>query len=567
MIPKASQRGGGQDLATHLLNACDNEYVEVAEVSGAVTRDLHGAFAEWETIASSLTRCRNYLYSLSINPDIGQTTLTRAQYLDYVERAEEKLGLAGQPRAVIFHIKEGREHCHVVWSRIDFFTEKAIHMAFDREKLMMVSREFARDHGLALPSGYDRRDENRPRQKSLYQMHQERMTGLSREERVAMVTHAWQSSDTPRAFVRALEDMGYILATGNRPYVLVDRYGTMNALARLIDDRSIRTKDLRAFLGKEFPPEQLPTVQEARALVDAHRKAQEQFAKAQDDGQRRAQLKAAQDKRREATLGERAALRARQAREVEALAREQRAARDGARAQFREKLALTRAAREAARPTGLAAFLGRVTGVSAVIERLHRRRDLQSHREFRGELAELAVEQRAARDLLQQRHEVQAMEVARKLSALDKIDAREMRALEQKRMRAVRTAQREGSDHMPALSFDLKPKGRGASVRKAQNRYKDTLRTPEERQPRAEPRGPIDLRAAHNEALAAETPIRRPVDLSATFARAAEESGETGGGGNGDASGLPDKPVSRASRPSERGRDRRGRDDDFERER
>ena len=46
MIPKASQRAGGQDLATHLLNALDNEYVEVAEVSGAVASDLHGAFAE-----------------------------------------------------------------------------------------------------------------------------------------------------------------------------------------------------------------------------------------------------------------------------------------------------------------------------------------------------------------------------------------------------------------------------------------------------------------------------------------------------------------------------------------
>jgi hypothetical protein len=566
MIPKASQRGGGQDLATHLLNALDNEYVEVAEVSGAVTRDLHGAFAEWESIASSLTKCRNYLYSLSINPDLGQGTLTRAQYLDYARRAEEKLGLAGQPRAVIFHIKEGREHCHVVWSRIDFFTEKAIHMAFDREKLMMVSREFARDHGLTLPAGYDRRDGDRPRQTSLYQMHQERTTGLTREERTATVTNAWQRSDTPRAFVRALEDMGYILATGNRPYVLIDRYGTMNALARLIDDRGVRTKDLRAFLGKEFPPEQLPTVEEARALVEAHRKAQEQFAKAQDDGRRRAQLKAVQEKRRAGLLEERAALRDRQAREVDVLNREQRDARSAARRRFSGDLARTRAEREAARPTGLAAFLGRMTGVSAIIAAVHRRRDLQRYREFRGELGALAVTQRAEADMLQRRHELQAMEVARKVSALDKIDAREMRALEEKRMRAYRTAQREGADHMPALSFELKPKGRGASVRKAKNRYQDSLRTPEERQARAEPQGPVDLRAAHEEALAAETPIRRPVDLTATFARAAEGTGE-GGESSGDAGGIPDKPVSRASRSSERGRERRGRDDDFERER
>ena len=92
MIPKASQRGLGQDLATHLLNALDNEYVEVAEVRGAVASDLHGAFAEWEAIAHNLTKCRNYLYSLSVNPDLGQGQLSRDQYRDYAQRVEEAMG-------------------------------------------------------------------------------------------------------------------------------------------------------------------------------------------------------------------------------------------------------------------------------------------------------------------------------------------------------------------------------------------------------------------------------------------------------------------------------------------
>lgn len=94
MIPKASQRGGGKDLATHLLNAFDNELVEVAEVSGAIAPDLHGAFAEWEAIAAGLTKCRNYLYSLSVNPDGGQGQLSRAQYMDYIDRVEKALGLS-----------------------------------------------------------------------------------------------------------------------------------------------------------------------------------------------------------------------------------------------------------------------------------------------------------------------------------------------------------------------------------------------------------------------------------------------------------------------------------------
>jgi hypothetical protein len=153
MIPKASQRGLGQDLATHLQNAYDNEYVEIAEVRGAVACDLHGAFAEWEVCAHAMTGCRNYLYSLSVNPDPAQRQLTRTEYRDYIDRAEGKLGLSGQPRAVVFHIKDGREHCHVVWSRIDTAHSKAVHQPFDRQKLMMVTRQFAREHGLALPGG------------------------------------------------------------------------------------------------------------------------------------------------------------------------------------------------------------------------------------------------------------------------------------------------------------------------------------------------------------------------------------------------------------------------------
>lgn len=82
--------------------------------------------------------------------------LTREQYLDYISRVEDRLGLTDQPRAIIFHVKNGREHCHVAWSRVDAENGKAVHIAFDREKLMMVTREFARHHDLRLPVGYDR---------------------------------------------------------------------------------------------------------------------------------------------------------------------------------------------------------------------------------------------------------------------------------------------------------------------------------------------------------------------------------------------------------------------------
>jgi hypothetical protein len=36
-----------------------------------------------------------------------------------------RLILDGQPRAMVFHVKGWREHCHVVWSRIDLQAGKA----------------------------------------------------------------------------------------------------------------------------------------------------------------------------------------------------------------------------------------------------------------------------------------------------------------------------------------------------------------------------------------------------------------------------------------------------------
>ena len=155
MILKGNQRGSGQKLATQLLNADNNQRIDILEVRGAIADDLHGAFEEWYA-ESFATKCLKYLYSLSINPDPAQRALTRAQYFDLIERVGDKLGLSAQPRAVVFHVhNDGREHCHVVWSRIDMSHEKikAVQISHDRFKLQAVAREFARDHGLTLPPG------------------------------------------------------------------------------------------------------------------------------------------------------------------------------------------------------------------------------------------------------------------------------------------------------------------------------------------------------------------------------------------------------------------------------
>jgi hypothetical protein len=536
MIPFGSQRALGQDLATHLLNTLDNERMDVAQVRGAVARDLHGAFAEWEAQAHTLTRCTNYLYSLSVNPDQRQGRLTKEQYLDYIDRAENRLGLAGQPRAVVFHIKKDkngvpREHCHVVWSRIDAERGKARHMAFDHDKLMMVTREFARDHGLTLPDGYYRdKGQERPkknRQLTLYEKNQQDKGGLSKEQHIAQVTAAWQKRDTPRAFVRSLEDMGYILATGTRDYVLVDLYGNMNSLPKLIEDKKVRIKQVREFLAKEFPKDSLPTVDEARALVAAHRHAMELFRtneqRAAEEARQKGQCEALQRKqqdRRAPLERESNALAARQRQAGHEVATRQKESRAALRQGYLQEGRRIRQDRAAHKPKGLAAFLGRITGVELITKKIHQYRDKTRYDAFVAQKRELTERQQRETSALARQQELQTLTAQRRLRALELVEQRELRSLETALLKEHRIEERKRTGREPA---PIEPS-----------------------------RAHIDL---FNEAA------KKPIDLTAEFEQAAG-SGEAEGGASGDSG---QDPAPEAEVTIQRRRRTRDRSQDVER--
>ena len=118
MILVGNQRGGARDLAQHLMKP-ENERVEVAELRGFIADNLDGAFQESYAISRG-TKCKQFLFSLSLNPpkdaEVSEDDFRRA-----INQAEQKLGLAGQPRAIVFHDKRGddgklRRHAHAVWS-------------------------------------------------------------------------------------------------------------------------------------------------------------------------------------------------------------------------------------------------------------------------------------------------------------------------------------------------------------------------------------------------------------------------------------------------------------------
>jgi hypothetical protein len=67
VILKGSERGDAPQLARYLLAMRDNEHVELHDVRGFVSDDLQEAFSEADAIARG-TRCKNYLFSMSLNP-------------------------------------------------------------------------------------------------------------------------------------------------------------------------------------------------------------------------------------------------------------------------------------------------------------------------------------------------------------------------------------------------------------------------------------------------------------------------------------------------------------------
>ncbi|MFZ4748049.1 MAG: relaxase/mobilization nuclease domain-containing protein, partial [Sphingomonas sp.] len=145
MILKGSQRSGGKQLGLHLLKTEENEHVEIHDVSGFVSDSVLGALNEVYALSRG-TKCKQYLFSLSLSPPAHQSVPVEL-FEKALADVEERLGLAGQPRIVVFHEKEGRRHCHAVWSRIDAATMTAKELPFFGMKLKQLAKQLFLENG------------------------------------------------------------------------------------------------------------------------------------------------------------------------------------------------------------------------------------------------------------------------------------------------------------------------------------------------------------------------------------------------------------------------------------
>ncbi|MAZ18504.1 MAG: relaxase [Ahrensia sp.] len=260
MILKANERGSGSQLAQYLLAMRDNDHVELHDVRGFASDDLPGAFSEADAIARG-TRCEKHLFSMSLNPPEGADVSVEAfeQAIDEIER---KLGLENQPRAIVFHEKDGRRHAHAVWSRIDSERMRAINMPHYKVKLRDVSRKLYLEHGWDMPRGLQDRSLRDPLNFTRKEWQQAKRAGLDPRELKAVLQQCWKTSDNKASLEQALKERGFWLAKGDRRgFVAVDYRGEVYSLSRYA---AAKSKDLEARLGD---PTALRSVDEVKAEI------------------------------------------------------------------------------------------------------------------------------------------------------------------------------------------------------------------------------------------------------------------------------------------------------------
>ncbi|GMG84958.1 hypothetical protein LNKW23_41740 [Paralimibaculum aggregatum] len=273
MILVGNQRGGAKNLALHLMKD-ENERVEIHELRGFASTDLISAFQESYALSRG-TRCRQHLFSLSLNPP-PEESVAPSVFEDAIARIEAELGLTGQPRAVVFHEKNGRRHAHAVWCRIDADAMRAVPLPFTKRKLQDIARQIYLEQDWRMPRGFVRSGERDPRTYSLAEWQQAKRAKKDPAALKAMFQDCWAISDSRAGFALALRERGYILARGDRRgFVAVDRDGEVYAIARWV---GIKTKQVRARLGDAdtLPGTQAARAEAAKVVADRLREIREE---------------------------------------------------------------------------------------------------------------------------------------------------------------------------------------------------------------------------------------------------------------------------------------------------
>jgi len=151
VIIKSHIRAGYRAAADYLKEQGKNEVIRLVEISDPDAKNLDKAFQNMWTVASG-SKVKKPLHHISINP-FKDERLTDKQVKKIIERCEQIYGYKSgdHQRVVVEHIKEGRQHFHVMWNRVSFATGKAVWPGHHWLKSKQAAREMEVELGLKRP--------------------------------------------------------------------------------------------------------------------------------------------------------------------------------------------------------------------------------------------------------------------------------------------------------------------------------------------------------------------------------------------------------------------------------
>lgn len=265
MIIEGAPAGNVNFWIKHLQRKDTNEAMYVRDVRGTLATDLEGALLEMQAVASGSRSHGNFMYQANINP-LASEHLTPEQWEEAIDTLEKNLGLEGHQRVAVEHVKDGRQHYHILWNRVDVDTMRVQDMGGNYYTHERTARQLEQAFGLErAPRVYgERQGERVSKRTDLWEYDRGHESGQSPRAIKAEITTLWNAAPDGRTFIEAIERHGYILAKGDRrDFCIIDRAGDEHSLARRLDGVTARQlREHLAFIDRDI----LPSVTEAKEL-------------------------------------------------------------------------------------------------------------------------------------------------------------------------------------------------------------------------------------------------------------------------------------------------------------
>ena len=248
----------GANRLAHHLTKDENEIVEVLEISGVSNDNLREAFRDMEAVgAMTQTQSGRVLYHANIDPRKNEI-LTDKEYLMAADLLMQRLGFEGQPRAIVKHVKEGRQHAHLVVQLTDVEKGKLLSISNNFYKHKEVSREL--EIMLDLEKTKERKSGKSYSQKEAQQA---KKLGMTAKEYRTFLRGRFLMSKSGKEFRDRLALEGFSLAQGKRVVVL-DKLGNPQSLSRQLgkhaNEKKVREKlqDIK---------HELPSIEDAQLII------------------------------------------------------------------------------------------------------------------------------------------------------------------------------------------------------------------------------------------------------------------------------------------------------------